>query len=540
MGHPPTTLGAFLDACAARAPEREAVAHAPREKVTARLTWRELREQSRTAAKRLVAMGVGKGTRVGLLCSNRAEWLPIAFGALRIGALLAPFSTLWKRDEIAYALRHADVQVLVTLSGFLKHDYLERLREIAPELGRSSSRGLLSSAAPALRRVVLLGDAAAGLDRWDDLPADVADDVLDALEGAVSPVDLATIFFTSGTTAQAKAVLHCHAALATAGRGVGECLGIGPEDAWWGHMPLFWSGGFILGALATMAGGGRIVLQETVDAGSALKLLEAERCTVMAGWHQAGPLLEHPDFSKHVLHLRKGTYHELAQRLLGPGHQAIGVYGMSETATFVSAARSTDPEPIRCATFGRPLEGVEIRIVDTESGQPLPAGETGEILVKGPTLMEGYYKVPRATTFDGEGFFRTGDRGFFDERGHLHFGGRLKDVIKTAGVNVAAAEVEEALARHPAVRSAHVVGVPDPVRGENVAALVVLRAGESATGDDLRGFCRERLASYKVPRHVFAIGDEDVPRTGTGKVEKAALREVARRLLADPGRTSPA
>ena len=289
------TLGQFLDACASRAPEREAISYAPRDKVTERLTWRELRERSRRAAKRLVAAGAGKGTRVGFLCSNRTEWLPIAFGALRIGAILVPFSTLWKRDEIAYGLRHGDVQVLLALPRFLKHDYVERLFEIVPELANAPLATLLSSSAPALRRVVLLDRPNDALERWDDLAADVDDAVLDALEQAVFPTDLATIFFTSGTTAQAKAVLHCHGALTTAAVGVGERLGIGPDDAWWGHMPLFWSGGFVLGALATMAGGGRIVLQEAVDAGSALQLLEAERCTVMAGWHQAGPLLEHPD-----------------------------------------------------------------------------------------------------------------------------------------------------------------------------------------------------------------------------------------------------
>src|SRR6185369_16571052 len=158
------------------------------------------------------------------------------------------------------------------------------------------------------------------------------------------------------------------------------------------------------------------------------------------------PLLEHPRFSKHRLFLKKGTYNQLAPRLLGADHQAIGVYGMSETATCVAAARSTDPETLRTTTFGRPLDGTELRIIDTETRQPVANGETGEILVKGTTLMEGYYKVPRTSTFDAEGFFTTGDRGYFDADGNLHFGGRLKDVIKTAGVNVAAVEVEEALA----------------------------------------------------------------------------------------------
>jgi fatty-acyl-CoA synthase len=525
------TLGRFLDQCAARAPEREAVAHAPSARVVARQTWTELRAASRAAAKKLVAAGVGKGTRVGFLCSNRLEWLPIAFGALRIGAVLVPFSTLWKRDEIAYGLNHGDVSLLVLLPRFLKHDYLERLHAIAPQLADSRPGALRAPRAAALRRVVLLGDAAAGCESWEDLPDDVDDAFLDALESHVAPTDWATIFFTSGTTAKAKAVVHNHAALATSGRRVGKCLGVTVDDAWWGHMPLFWSGGFVLGALATLSGGGRVVLQETVEPGAALELLETERCTIMAGWHQAGHLLEHPDFARRKLHLCKGTYHALAPRLMGPRHRAIGVYGMSETATFVTAARSTDAEEVRTGTFGRPLEGMDLRIVDSETRRPVENGEVGEILVKGPTLMEGYYKIPRGAAFDDEGFFRTGDRGWFDGAGNLHFEGRLKDVIKTAGVNVAAAEVEEALVRHPQVKSAHVVGVPDPVRGENVAAFVVLQSGADVGGETLRDFCRTDLASYKVPRHVFLIAEAEVPRTGTGKIEKAALRRAAEERL---------
>jgi len=533
------TLGAFLDALTAIEPEREALAAAPAERVTARMTRRELRAASRAAAKKLVAAGVTTGMRVGFLCPNRLEWLPIAFGALRIGAVLVPFSTLWKRDEIAYALAHADVALLVTVPGFLKHDYVERLYEIAPALRalRVSKAPIVSEAlhapqAPALRRVVVLGGTAAGTTSWDELPEAVDDRFLDALERTASPTDLATIFFTSGTTAQAKAVAHDHAALTTSARRVGECIGVTPDDAWWGHMPLFWSGGFIMGALATLAGGGRVVLQEVVEPGAALALLEAERCTIMAGWHQAGPLLGHPDFARRRLHLRKGTYHALAPKLMGPDHRTIGVYGMSETATCVTAARFDDPEAVRTGTFGRPLPGMDVVIADPDSGQPVAPGESGEILVKGSTLMEGYYRVPRAVTFTADGFFRTGDRGYIDGDGNLHFGGRIKDVIKTAGVNVASVEIEETLARHPAVQSAHVVGVPDPTRGENIAALIVLRPQQTSNPDELRAFCRDALASYKVPRHLFVVGEADVPRTATGKVEKAALRRAAETLLA--------
>ena len=529
------TLGSFLDSLAVQYADREAVAYAPHDHVVARLTWKQLRAASREAAKKLVAAGVGKGGRVGLLCSNRLEWLPIAFGALRIGALLVPFSTLWKREEIAYALTHADVERLIMLPGFLKHDYLATLNDIVPELrqarAHTPARQLYSRSVPALRQVVLLEGGAPGTERWADLPTAVDDAFLDALEHSVVPTDWATVFFTSGTTAQAKAVLHCHAALTTSGRRISPCFGITPDDAWWGHMPLFWSGGFVLGALATMAGGARIVLQETVDPIGALKLLEAERCTIMAGWHQAGPLLDHPDFTRHRLHLKKGTNHTLATRLLGPDHMAIGVYGMSETATCVTAARWNDPEPIRADTFGKPLDGMQVKIINPETGQLAAADESGEIHVKGATLMEGYYRVPRSQTFDAEGFFRTGDLGYLDPAGYLHFATRLKDVIKTAGVNVAAVEVEEALQRHPAVKAAHVVGVPHPTRGENVAAFVVLATGSAASIEALGDFCKASLASYKVPRHWFLISDDEVPRTGSGKVEKAALRRAAQMRL---------
>jgi len=531
------TLGAFLDAAAARAPEREALAWAERDVVSERRTWRQLQDASRFAARKLIGIGVGKGTRVGLLCPNRPEWLPIAFGALRLGAVLVPFSTLWKREEIAYALAHGDVQVLLTRTGFLKHDYLADLTALVPELDDTAPGRIQLAAFPALRRVVLLAPGTRrrggtrGAERWNELEPAGDDGFLEAVERAVSPTDVATVFFTSGSTAQAKAVVHAHGALTTSGARVGECLGVTPEDAWWGHMPLFWSGGFIIGALATMAGGGRMVLQEQVDAGSALALLEAERCTIMAGWHQGGPLLEHPDFPRRRLALAKGSYHQLAERLLGPDHHAVGMYGMSETATCVACARWNDPPAVRRETFGKPLAGMDVRIVDAESRQPVAQGSQGEIIVKGPTLMEGYYRVPRSETFDPEGYFHTGDLGWLDAAGCLHFAGRLKDVIKTAGVNVAAAEVEEALARHPAVKAAHVVGVPHPTRGENVAAFVVARPGETPDPLALADFVRTSLASYKVPRHVFVIDESAVPRTATGKIEKPALRREAERRL---------
>ncbi|HYD47670.1 MAG TPA: class I adenylate-forming enzyme family protein [Terriglobales bacterium] len=518
------TLGQFLDDACAQGGKREAIAYAPAERVVERMSWIELQQASRLAARRWLALGATKGVRVGLLCPNRSEWLPLAFGALRAGAVLVPLSTLWKRDEIAYALRHAEVELLVAVPSFLKHDYLAALAEILPGLASSGDEALPVPALPSLRRVLVLGASGSQIPSWND--AAIASDAdLVAVERLVEATDLATIFFTSGTTAQAKAVMHPHHALVTSAHRLAACFGISAADAWWGHMPLFWSGGFVLGALATIAGGGRIVLHESVTAAGALQLLAEERCTIMAGWHQAAPLLDHPDFDRDRVFLRKGTFHALAPRLMGPDNCTIGVYGMSETATCVTAARWDDPEPIRTGTFGKPLAGMELRIVNPETRQPRRSGETGEILVRGETLMLGYVGVPPGETFDAQGFFATGDLGYFDDDGQLHFANRLKDVIKTAGVNVAAAEVEEALLRHPLVQAAHVVGVPDEARGENIAAFVVTSGGVDL--DELRAFCRSMLASYKVPKMVFVVEEDQVPRTGTGKVEKVALRRLA-------------
>lgn len=534
------TLGHFLDDLAQRRPDAEAIAYAPTNAVTARMTWRELQEESRLAARKLIALGVTKGTRVGFLCPNRIDWLPIAFGVLRLGAALVPLSTLWKRDEIAYGLKHADVALLLSVPRFLKHDYLAALSEIVPELATTAPGELFSAALPSLRRVVLLDDGeAARTQRWNDITAAGDDNFLSAIEEAVSPHDIATVFFTSGTTAQAKAVVHAHAALTISGRRLAPCFGLTPADAWWTHMPLFWSGGFVLGALAPLAGGCRVVLHESVTGASAFELLQQERCTAMAGWHQGGPLLEQPGFSPDKIALRKGTYHALAARVMGPDNHTIGVYGMSETATCVTAARWDDPEPIRCGTFGKPLADMEVRIIDAETKSPLPVGETGEILVKGPTLMEGYLGVARDKTFDAEGFFRTGDLGYLDQSGYLHFATRLKDVIKTAGVNVAAVEIEEALARHPQIKAAHVVGVPHPVRGENIAAFIITHDGNPLSDEILRAYCKEALASYKIPKHFLAIAESEIPKTGSGKIEKAGLRKLAATLLADGDTTAP-
>jgi fatty-acyl-CoA synthase len=525
------TLGALLD--------RVAAAHAPRTALVAgprRIDYAGLHAEALRAAGALATLGVGKGTHVGVLLPNSPAWLAVAFGALRLGAVLVPINTLLRQPELAYALRHADVEVLVTAARFLRHDYLGMLRALCPALDRPAPAGLACEALPALRRVVVTGS--------DPVPpgATAAEAALAAAEPtaeaataaarAVAADDPAAIFFTSGSTAEPKGALHTHRSILTAAANVADALGLGPDDVTWGYLPFFFTGGLVAVALATLGAGGAVVLQEVFEPAETLRLLETAGCTVVFGWpHQMQALVDHPRFDRARLRVRKGVGANAAwaARIYPPDHLAVGTYGMTESGPMSVSSRWSDPLAVRRASHGRPRPGVELCIADPATGAALPAGGAGEIWLRGATMMAGYYQVPRAQCFDAAGWFHTGDLGSLDAEGNLHFVGRLKDVIKTAGVNVAASEVEEALRRHPRVRGAYVVGVPHPTRGENVAAFVVPDGAVSA--DELLAFCRERLATYKVPRHVFLRTEAELPAAGSGKVLKARLREEAATLL---------
>ena len=522
-----TTIGVFLDELAARHRERLAVLTADEQ-----FTYGALRARADSVAKGLARAGVSKGTRVGLLMPNRADWLACAFGALKLGALLVPLNTLLRGPELAYALRHADVTVLITVARFLSHTYSDVLRGICPALDRSAPP-LAASALPALRHVIVDGDPrpAAAMDFAAMLAsgAGVADTWLAAAQRDVTPADAAAVFFTSGTTAAPKGAVHTHASILRAADNAADRMGLTAEDRTWGYLPFFFTGGLVAVALATLSRGGAVILQEVFDAGVTLKLMAEHGCTTLFAWpHQAEALIAHPDFRTTRLRLHKGVGANTpwAAHLYPPDHQAVGTWGMTETGPMAVASRYDDPIEVRAACHGRPMPGVECRIVDPDAGHPLPAGQEGELLVRGATLMAHYYKLAPADCFDADGFFHTGDLARIDPGGWVHFIGRIKDVIKTAGVNVAAAEVEAILQQHPGVKVAYVTGVAHPTRGENVAAVVV-RRDDGCTEADLVAFCRDRLASYKVPRHLFFCREAELPVLGSGKVDKRALRALA-------------
>lgn len=531
-----TTIGALIDEVAHQHADRPALISAER-----CVSFSELGREAKRTAKGLARIGVSKGTRVGILLPNRPEWLACAFGALKLGAIVVPLNTLHRRAELEYTLRHADVTVLVTVSRFLNHAYVDLLREICPALDRAQ-RPLALPQLPALREVVVAGEpqptaAVHTLDTLCAQGATLADEWVDAAQAQVVPGDPGAVFFTSGTTAAPKGVVHTHATMLRAAQNVADRLGLTADDRTWGYLPFFFTGGFVAVALATLARGGAVLLQEVFDAATALRLMEQHACTTIFAWpHQAEALVAHPNFAHTRLRLRKGpgAQTKWAAQLFQPDHQAVGTWGMTETGPMAASSRWDDPLAVRAASHGRPMPGLEFCIADPETGVPLAVEQEGELLVRGTSLMVQYYKMPPAECFDASGYFHTGDLARLDASGHLHFLGRIKDVIKTAGVNVAAAEVEAALQEHPAVKVAYVIGVLHPARGENVAAFVVLRDAQGSEAE-LIAYCRERLASYKVPRHIFFSAESDLPVLGSGKVNKQALRGLAAARIENTG-----
>ena len=525
MGHTRATGGTLpelLETLVADHGSREALVS-----LRGRLRFQEVAALADRVAGALAARGVVGGTHVGLLLPNWPEWVAIAFGVWRCGGVLVPLNTLYRPRELAHALSQADVSLLIAVRGFLSHDYAASLAELGIAC---RDGGLTAPGFPALRGAVLL-DPAAPLDLTPLLTGAPADP-----GSGPSAEDPATIVFTSGSTAAPKGVVHTHAALRLAAEGDAAVLGITPDDRTWGYLPFFFAGGLVAVALATLSRGAAVVLQDVFEPGETLRLLEAEGVSVFFAWpHQAEALIAHPRFRHARLRLQKGVgaNTKWAVVLYPPDHHAVGSYGMTETLPLCTAWPWDAAIERRTGSHGPAVGRRELRITDPETGVTLGPGAEGEICVRGPELLAGYYGEPAAACRDADGFFHTGDLGRLDAEGALHFVGRLRDVIKTAGVNVAAAEVEAVLLEHPAVAAAYAVGVPHPTRGEDVAAFVVLK--DAAGEDVLLAHCRARLASYKVPRRLWVRAERALPTKGSGKVDKAALRVEAGRLTAAGG-----
>ena len=537
------TLGDLLDEMAAAAPRAEAVVFRD-----THLDYATLKTRADAFARALLAVGVRRGDRVALLVTNRPEWLVAAFASAKIGAIVAAISTFSTPRELAWTLEHCGAKVLVTLAGFRGRDFIAALHEICPELATSQPGALRCRRLPDLRAVISVDAASAGVFSWQSflaLAAATPSAKLAAAQRAVAAADICYILYTSGSTATPKGVTLAHGPLIANGFDIGERMHLQRTDRVWLAVPLFWSFGSANALPATMTHGGCLVLQETFEPGEAIGLIERERCTVYYGMaNMARALREHSAYPGRRLGalrtgLTIGPPEDIAMTIATLGaDQLCNVYGATETYGNCAVTDAHDPLSLRLGGQGRPLPGMTMRALDLATRQPLPPGEIGELAVGG-YVTPGYYAAPElnAAAFDADGCFLTGDLGAVGADGRVRFHGRLKEMIKTGGINVAPLEVEEVLLQHPDIVQAHIVGLSDPAKGEIVAAAVELRRGAAADAATILAFCRERLASYKVPaRLVFRTADE-LPRTLTGKIHKPSLvRELAALPSAMPPR----
>ena len=486
-GWAPKVLGQFL---AARDPAAEALVTA-----TARLTYGQLLQKAMEAAGGLHARGIAKGEHVAILMGNDEHWLATFYGAALIGAVSVPVNTRFKAAELEYCLRQADCKAIVYAPGFLGIDYEAMLREIRPKL-------------PKLAQAIRAGELEPA-----PMPA-----------VTVAPEDLLLIQFTSGTTAYPKGVMLTHDNMLRNAFAAGARIGIREGDRYFNCRPFFHVGGSTLSALASLVHGACLVTLPTFEAGAALEMMERERCTLTSGNDTIFQMLMgHADFPKRKLVLRGGWAAAGAETMKKIIHvlgakEICAAYGLSEASPNVVMSDWRESEELRVQGLATPHEELHLRTLE------------GEIQVRGWSVMRGYYNNPEATAqaFTEDGYLRTGDLGELHPGGRLKMVGRLKDVFRVGGENVAPAEVEEVLLGHPAVETAQVVGVPDARLGEVPCAYVSLKSGQAVSEGELLDWMKGRCANFRVPRYLKIVADfEAIGMTASGKVQKAKLRAHA-------------
>ena len=518
------TVPSLLEEMAERYPHIEFVVGEDK-----RWTYPEFQRDVDRLARALHALGVRRGDHVAILMGNRPEWLMADFAILSLGAVMVSINTWASERELKYLLQHSDTRVLMMVDQFLNIDYVQMLSHITAS----------EDPPPKLEHIVRLHPdhrTLPGSLDFNDLLARADETPLETLTHArvqIDQNDIAYILYTSGSTSTPKGVQLQHYALIENMWHIGERQHLQPGDRLWLAVSLFWGLGCENALLAIMTHGATVVLQEHFDAAQAISLIERERCSVIyATPNMVRAICEHPNFErKRLATLRTGVTIGTPEQIqmladLGP-HAICNVYGLTETYGNCAVTDASMPLSLRCACVGHPLPGVEIVIVDPQTHMPLAAGEVGEIKVRGYVTC-GYYKdeAKNAAAFDAHRFFLTGDLGYLDEQGRLYFRGRLKEMIKTGGINVAPIEVEEVLMSHPHVEQAYVIALPDVQRDEIVAAVVVPHVGCELSEASLIEHCQHSLAAYKRPRRYRVVSATALPLTSTGKVRKLAMPEL--------------
>jgi acyl-CoA synthetase (AMP-forming)/AMP-acid ligase II len=496
-------------------------------------TFADIERASASIARGLLARGAAKGSRIGLLAPNGVDWVAAWFAITRIGAIAVQMSTFAKPREIAHVLRHADVSILLTADAYLNHNYVERLETAFPELTAADGRHPLRMVgAPYLREIWMFGEArphwARGLIKDLEHEAEVGSvspALLAAVEREVHPSDFAVMIYTSGSTSEPKAVVHTHGSVVRHGYVMSQYTTLERGDRLIAAVPLFWVGGLCWSLLTSSFNGAALVVPKSQDVKDVAYMHRAHKVTHSIGAMRAKPALlaagmSEEDFAR----LRPLSSEYLAAYGGATPETNANALGMSETFGPHSMEAPGTVLPIgKTGSFARAVMDIERKIVDPATGATLPPGDRGELCVRGYSLMAGYYKKEKSEAFDPDGWFHTGDQCSLDEDGYLFFHGRLTEMLKSSGTNVAPREVELVLYARPEVQEVAVIGVPDEKLGQMVVAAIILKQPGAIDETRLHAWLHEQLSGYKVPKRIVFLKDDEMPRTDTGKAHKPSL-----------------
>ncbi len=469
------------------------------------------------------------------------EWVILQFATAKIGAVLVTVNTSYKSAELEYILSQSDSNTLFLVKSFKDSDYVQILSEVVPELEQAEPGKLVSARLPWLKNVIFIGaETPAGMtnfQRLTELGRDVPDAELTAVEATLHKDEVINMQYTSGTTGFPKGVMLTHYNVINNGFNIGECMRFTDKDRLCIPVPFFHCFGCVLGVMVCVTHGSAMVPVEIFDPLKVLQTIEKERCTAVHGVPTMFIAeLEHPEFNRFDLtSMRTGIMAgsvcpiEVMKRAVKDMHvtEITSVYGQTEASPGITQTRTEDSIELRVATVGRALPGAEVKIVDIETGAALPPGKQGELCGRGYMVMKGYYKMPEETAkvIDADGWLHTGDLAVMDENGYCKITGRIKQMIIRGGENIYPREIEEFLYLHPKISDVQIYGVPDRKYGEQVMAAIILKKEMEMSEDEVRAFCKGRIANYKIPKYVKFV--TSFPMTASGKIQKFKLREMA-------------
>lgn len=536
------TLGQILEQTVARYPDNLALIY-PEHGL--RQTWREFSDEVDRVARGLMALGVERGEKVAVWATNVPYWITLMFATARIGAVLLTINTNYMQSEVEYVLKQSDAENVCIIDGFRDTDYVSIIYELVPELREAGDDSLHSARLPKLKRVFFLGsEKHHGIHSIDEvmaLASRVSDEEYAARQASLSCHDIVNMQYTSGTTGFPKGVMLTHANIGTNGYWIGACQNLGPADRVCIPVPLFHCFGCVLGVMACVNHGATMVVIERFDAVQVMMAIEKERCTACYGVPTMFiSMLEHPLFDKFDFSsLRTGIMagspcpvKTMMQCVEQMNMRELTIcYGLTEGSPVITQTRYDEPDLMRkCSTVGKPLPGIEVKIVNPETGQECPIGQPGEVCCRGYNVMKGYYNMPEETALaiDADGWLHTGDIGVMDGQGYLAITGRLKDMIIRGGENIYPKEIEDFIHHMPGIRDVQVVGVPSKKYGEDTGAFIILQPGVNITAEDVQDFCRGKIAWFKIPKYIHFI--DQYPLTASGKIQKYKLRELAAQL----------